>query len=1142
MIMNLRIAVFLSLCSIFFNQTIFGQRLYKSNSILSSGTWYKIAIKETGVYKIDATFLNSLGISTSNISSTNIRIFGNGGSMLSEANQINRTDDLDEIALSVLDGGDGQFNGNDFLLFFASGSEKWINDSARHLFKHQKNIYSDSAYYFLTIGGIGKRINSNSSTLTPTVFINSFNARYFYELDSVNLLSSGKEWLGEEFANAPGKTLSRNFPIPFSDLQTNYPLTVISDFVSRSINNESRVDVKINNQEVSQLAISPTGASIYDLFAQQIQQTINVPVFQEPLILNFTYTPGSFNAQGWLNWFEVHARKNLTLTSSQQLLFRDWNSVGNAAGEFILSNYSSNSQVWEITNQSTPVKMQGNFLVNEFRFINDCSKLKEYVAFNISNVFIPVAVGKISNQNLHASQSVDYIIVSNKILLAQAERLANFHRQKNNLRVVVTTTEQIFNEFSSSNLDPVAIRDFVKMYYDKAGSVSANKPKYLLLFGDASFDYKNRINGNTNLAPAYESTNSFDPLSTYTSDDFFGFLDDNEDINSTTVTNLLDIGIGRVPAKNISEAKNFVDKVETYQSNESFGAWRNTINFIADDEDNNLHLQDAELIAGTVQSTNSLFNINKIYLDAFRQESGIAGSRFPLVNDAIRNQIFKGTLMFDFIGHGGASRLAEEVILDQEIINGWNNTFRLPLFITATCDFAPFDNPFINSIGENLLLRAKTGAIALMTTTRLVFSFSNRLMNNNYIQSALQSNSNGSYKSLGEAMMDAKNYTYQSSSDIVNNRKFTLLGDPALTLAFPKFKIKTTKLNGQSISSQPDTLKAGEKISIDGEVIDNNGTIINGFNGTIYPTVYDKPKNINTLANDAASQVATFQLQSNILFKGKATVNNGKFRFEFKVPKDLNYQYGNGKISFYAEDGKKDGGDYFDGFIVGGSSSIVDSDKEGPIMKAWLNDEKFVNGSIVNQSAVLLLKLSDSSGINTSGSGIGHDINIKIDNDKYYVLNDFYEADLDNFRQGVVRFQLPEFKSGFHSIKIKSWDVFNNSSEITLDFQVVKDEELVISHVLNYPNPFTTHTQFWFEHNKPGVDLFVQIQIYTITGRKIKNINKTINTTGNRYGKLEWDGRDDFGNKIGRGVYIYQLKVRDSEGKSKSVVEKLVIL
>jgi len=790
-----------------------------------------------------------------------------------------------------------------------------------------------------------------------------------------------------------------------------------------------------------------------------------------------------------------------------------------------------------------PVKTQAVLQGTDLRFANSCAQLREYVAFNSSNFLRPTAIGKIPNQDLHGLAPVDFIIVTTQALLPQAQRLADFHRAKNNLKYVIATTEQVYNEFSSGIPDPSAIRDLVKMFYDRSASSPSNRPKYLLLFGDASFDYKDRINNNTNLVPAYENGNSLDPLASYTSDDFFGFLDDNEDINSTIIINQLDIGIGRVPAKNADEAKNYVDKIETYYNKESLGPWRNNQLFIADDEDFNLHLQDAEVLTTTSQTTAPVFNITKVYLDAFKQESGAGGSRYPQANQIINNQVYNGTLIWNYSGHGGSSRLAEEVILDQDIVNNWNNPNKLPLFVTATCDFAPYDNPTINSLGENILLRAKTGGIALMTTTRVVFSFSNRVINNNYLQFALKRDSSGSYKSLGESILAAKNYTYQTSTDIANNRKFTLLGDPALTIAYPSLKVRATKVNNIPVS-QADTIRATDKVFMEGEVTNLADVLLPGFNGTVYPVVFDKMQTINTLANDPASQVISFQAQNNILYKGKASVVNGKFSFSFKVPKDINYQFGNGKLSLYAENGSNDANGYFTNFIIGGAGNNVDNDKEGPVIKAYLNDEKFVSGSITNENPVLIVKLSDSSGINTAGTGIDHDIVATLDNDnrQYFTLNDFYEADLNSYQQGTIHFQLPTLTAGNHSLKIKAWDVLDNSSEYILEFNVSRDEELVLNHVLNYPNPFTTKTQFWFEHNKPNQNLQVKVQIFTLTGKVVKTIKQTINDAGNRSTEVDWDGRDEFGDKLGRGVYLYRLTVISIDGKKKEKLEKLVIL
>ncbi len=1118
------------------------QRVYKQHSILSTGNWYEIAITSEGVYKIDISFLAGLGV-TGNIPSSQIRLFGKQGVMLSEANNQTYTDDLEEITLSIVDGGDGTLNGADYILFYAKGPHQWINDSANKRFSHVKNLYSEKAFFYLSIGGNGKRIQVQASSPSATTIVTSFDERHFHEVDSVNFLSSGKQWFGEELSNLPGHFLTRQFSIPAFSITQNQPFTIVSNVVARSVNVSSQFNIFLNSVALQQINVPVIGGGLYDLFAQQTQQISTTTLAGSAINLTYQYIPGSFNSQGWINWFEVFYRRQLSLPANGQLLFRDWNGIGNSGAEFKIAGADNSTQIWDVTNPLTPVKTNTTLNAGEIKFTNDAQTLHEYVAF--SNSFLtPQPIGKIPNQDLHNTVETDYFIISHPAFLSQAQRLLQFHQQKNSLRTVVISTDQVYNEFSSGIPDPTAIRDFLKMYFDKYKTTWNQKGKYLALFGKSSFDYKDLLKNNTAFVHGYQSVSSLDPLSTYTSDDFFGFLDDREDVNSGLIINQLDIGIGRIPIKNIDEAKNFVDKVEAYHAAASLGPWRNNLNFIADDEDFNLHLQDAEVITNTSLSTAPSYNLQKIYLDAFRQEGGSAGGRYPQANEVINNNIFNGTLIWNYSGHGGPQRLAEEVVIDQQIVNNWNNANRLPLFITATCDFAPYDNPSANSLGENLLLKPKTGAIALMTTTRVVFAFSNRLMNNNYLQFALQPDSSGRYKTLGEAVLSAKNYTYQTSGDVVNNRKFALLGDPAMTLGFPHFKVKPVTVNGKNISSGSDTLSATEFVKIDGEVSNITGNRINDFNGTVYLSLFDKPQNISTLANDPTSQPVSFQMQTASLFKGKVTATNGAFTFDFKLPKDINFQYGAGKMSFYAQDGVLDGAGFSSDILIGGITTGNESDKEGPIIKAYLNDERFVNGSITSHNPVLIVKLSDSSGINTGNAGIDHDIVATLDGDnrKYFVLNDFYETDLDSYQEGSLRFQLPELAPGQHFLKIKAWDVMNNSNEYLLEFTVTNTEEIVLDHVLNYPNPFTTQTAFWFEHNQPSTDLKVRVDIFSVGGRIIKTLEKAINTTGTRSTDIEWDGRDQYGDKIGRGVYLYRLTVQRMDGKKASKLQRLVVI
>jgi hypothetical protein len=1106
---------------------VVAQRSYVPNSVLASGSWYKIAVKQEGVYKVDLTLLNGLGISGSSFSSASIRLYGNGGAMLDENNASFRPDDLFENPIEVVDGGDGQFNGSDYFLFYAPGPQRWVKDSVNQSFRHRKNLYADTAFYYITIGGNGRRLPLQNVPGTPNSTVTSFNERYFYENDLINMLNSGKEWYGEEFTTTAGGSSTRNFSVDWPGLLFTQPVTIVSDLAARSVGAASSFLVRLNGQQVQTVNLPSVSGNFLDAFATTSTQKNAATTSQSLLNVSINYAPIVASAKGWLNWFELHGRRSLSINGNTQLLFRDWQSVAaGAIASYPINNNGVSTSVWEITDPLQPVKMVTTNGSLQTVFSNDASRLREYVGFTVTNALIPFTVGKINNQNLHNSSTADLIIVTHPALLSEAQRLAQFHVQRDGLRTVTLTTDQVYQEFSGGTPDPAAVRDLVKMYFDKAGNDLSKRPKHLLLFGSASYDYRYRITGNSNLVPGYESINSLDPLSTYTSDDFFGLLEDADNINLNDPTATIDIAIGRIPARNTDEAKTMVDKIIRYHAKESLGVWRNHSVFVADDKDQNLHLNDAESVSANAKSANPLFNQSKIYLDAYPVVSSSGGARYPAVNDAIVNQVFNGTLIFNYSGHGSYQRLAEEAVLTQEELNRFNNPNRLPLFITASCDFAPHDDPSKNSLGSGILTGNINGAIALLTTTRLVFANSNREMNDNYLQIALKPNASGQYLSLGESVRQAKNYTSLNSGDLLNNRKFTLLGDPAMRLAFPELRLQLATINGLPISAS-DTLRALQKYTFTGMVTDGAGNPVTNFNGNIFPTVYDKQQAVKTLGNDASSIVTSFNQQLGVLYKGNAAVTNGQFSFSFIMPKDISQQTGPARISLYAADGVRDANGVNSSLYVGGSGSNTVTDNIGPVLKPYLNDDKFMNGGITNENPVLFVKLSDSSGINTSGNGIGHDITAVIDGNErnVLVLNNFYTAYQNSYQQGQVVFQLPTLTEGKHSIRIKAWDVANNSGEAVLDFIVVKQQKPVITHVRNFPNPFWESTTFSFEHNQPNTNLDIAINIYAASGALVKQIKQTVNTGGTRNCQINWRGDTQSGAKLAKGIYIYKIVV-----------------
>ncbi len=1125
-----------------------GNRVYANNSVLASGNFYKIAITQQGLFKVDYDFIkNKLGVDPASINPANIRLYGNGGELLAEDNAIIPNDDLVENAIQVVDGGDGQFNTGDYFLFYANGPHTILKDSVNKAFTHAFNIYSESSYYFINFDlGIGKRIQTGTNPVTSNVSVNSFNEFQFFEKDSSNPGKFGKTWWGDEFSDQPGRYLNRTYSFAIPSIDLSIPVSIRTRFGAISYSGTSNVSVHANGTPLHASSIAMVGTNYNDPVTRFADQTSTATLTSSTLNIGIDFTKGSSSASGYLDFIELNARRNLNF--SGYLNFADWNSVGSGnIANYQIQNANTNTQIWDITNPLLATKMTSSLSGSVMSFNEDASSLHRFIAIDGTQFSTPAFIEKAANQNLHSYSPKDYIIITSPLLKSDAERLAAHHVAKRGLKTLIVTPQEIYNEFSSGSQDISAMRNFLKMYYDKA---SVNDiPKYVLLFGDASYDYKNRVKNNTNLVPTYETDESNDKITGYCTDDFFGFLDDNENINSyaSGQINTLDIGIGRFTVNSSNGANAIINKIINYDSPKSFGPWKNSLTFNADDEDGGIHMEDGEIMSQYANDSLPVYNNAKIYVDGFVQQSTPAGARSPDANNAVREQIYNGTFLMNYNGHGGPLGWCEERIFSMDDVNLMTNFNKLPLFITATCDFAPYDDPAVYSAGEILLSKPDGGAIALMTTTRLVYQSENREMNQNYMYSGFKRMSNGQLPSLGDAYRLSKNLRYTSyvgTFVAANFRKFALLGDPALPLAFPTHQVFTDSINGVSVTVAYDTLKALGKYTISGHVSDNTGNLLTNFNGIVYPVIFDKPKKLSTLHNDPTSPKTAYYVQNNAIYKGKATVKNGKFSFTFVVPKDINYEIAKGKISYYADNTIEDAAGYDRQIYIGGSNPNTIGDNAGPVIKAYMNNDKFVNGGITTANSTLLLKLSDDNGINYTGNSIGHDITAILDGNTQstYVLNNFFEADIDDYRSGSIKFPVNNLTEGPHTFTIKVWDISNNSSEAKLDFVVVNSTEGQLTHVYNYPNPFTTHTSFMFEHNMPNQNLYVSINIYSISGKTVKTIRTMVNTEGTRCDNIEWDGLDEYGDKLGKGVYIYKLAVKSQTGFSDSKYQKLVLL
>lgn len=1128
----------------------------KQNSILRSGKWYKVSVATDGIYKISYTFLKQLGVDVDAIDPKNIRVYGNGGGMLPKLNHTPRADDLLENAIYVEGEGDGIFNKEDYVLFYGQGPHRWKHDvTGTPVFKHIINLFSDSTFYFINVDlGPGKRIATQASSSLPvTNVVNSFDDYAYHENEDKNLINSGNQWFGEYFDNISSYDFSFNFPFIEPT-----PATVRVDMAARYENGSSKYAISCQSGS-SSFTIPLINSGAYE-YAQVGSGFFKFNPSDPAVTVKVTkQTPGAI---AWLDYVEVNVRRQLRM-SGNQMIFRDLNSVG--SGNIAQYTLSVNTpvKVWDVTEPSN-VYLQNCLSTSTLtQFALPADSLKEFIAFDESSYLTPFVSGSVENQNLHALSNKDYIIVVHPDFLEEAQQLAAIHEKEDNLATVVVTTQQIYNEFSSGAQDITAIRDFVRMFYNRATNAS-ELPKYLLLFGDGSYNNKKNSQGNTNFIPTYESDNSTNLTASFVSDDYYGLLDDMEGVFLPNSQNeAVDIGIGRFPVKSRSEAQASLNKIINYikigvppttenvgcsnSQSSPFGDWRNVVCFIADDDDSDLHINDAEEMADTLKAAHEQYNIDKIYLDAYKQESTPGGERYPDVNDAIDKRMEKGCLILNYTGHGGEVGLAHERVVDISMINKWSNFNNLPLFFTATCEFSRYDDPNRTSAGEYTFLNPKGGAIALFTTVRLVYASFNADLNLSFYNNAFIP-INGEMPRLGDIFQSMKS---EPGNLNLNSRNFSLLGDPALRLAYPKYNVVTDSINNAVVTNlSSDTLKALALVSVTGH-IEDKGNILTNYNGVIYPTVYNKIQYVTTLSNNppnsnsnGGSPAYTFPIQKNILYKGKVSVTNGYFKYQFIVPKDIEFQFGIGRISYYAENGTEDANGFYKKIIIGGINDSAGVDNTGPEINLYMNDAKFVAGGITNENPDLFAILKDENGVNTVGNGIGHDITAILDANTEHsiVLNDYYQADLNSYKSGTIRYPYKDLSEGKHTLSLKVWDVYNNSSLASTEFVVSQSPTLALDHVLNYPNPFTTKTQFFFEHNQCCQLLNIQLQVFTISGKLVKNINKFVQAEGYRSDPIEWDGRDDFGDKIARGVYIYRLKVKTSQGVTAEKYEKLVIL
>ena len=1093
---------------------------WKTSSVLGSGKWVKIKTKDRGIYKVTYDQIKQWGLANPD----QAVLYGTGGYMLPYRNSELRSDDL--LTYPVWKGKDSA--GKDCLFFYSTGNIQVNQDLTTGTFSHQQNYYATEAYFYLSDQGTLKTIEKIAEVAGDAGRkVISFSNYAFYEKESVNLISSGSQWFGERFIQ--GSTQSINISLENPDLTKP---ALISVSVAGRTSSTSNMDVIMNGKSILNL---PFGAYGEYEFAKQNVKSTSTTIPEKNIQLKLTYLGGNSSSEAWLDYISVNYQSFLFM-NSDVYSFRGRGVDGQIPiSEFVLYNVSASTRIFDVTDPAVTFEVLANFAEGQLKFKSNSELTREYVAFNPGGT-IPSAelVGTVANQNLHASELSEMIIVSNPSLLKVANELADYHRVSDQMTVQVLTPEVIYNEFSGGLPDPSAFRNYFRMCYDRGKQTGKNTLKYVLLMGDGSFDNRNIQKKNLNMLPTFQSENSLIETESFVTDDFFVFLDENEGGSYGTV----DLGIGRIPARTIAEAEIVLDKIMTYQTKESMGNWRNIVTFIADDGNTadgytTIHTDQAESLARFVNKTHPAFFTERIYLDTYKRILTAGGEKYPDVNVAIDNRIKRGTLVMNYTGHGNERGLADESIIDIAGIKSWNNYNRLPIFVTATCSFSRFDENE-TSAGEYVLFNPVGGGVGLFSTTRLVYSGANFVLNSKFFKYIFEKDQQGNNLRLGDVMRLAK----ASANTGINQLNFTLLADPALRLANPINQVVTSSINGNDAKIESDTINTLSVVTVKGYVANSQGVKLTSFNGEITPSVYDKAIQLKTLGN-AGQETTSFTLQNNVIYKGLASVKNGEFEFSFFVPKETSYKLGKGNILYYAYNELVDASGYFDNFYLGGSLGSSISDTKGPKIDLYMNSESFKDGGTVSASSVMLANIIDENGINTSGIGIGHDITAILDgeNSNILILNDYFQTDKDSYTSGKIVFPLTKLSEGKHVLKIKVWDVFNNSSEKEIKF-VVKDD-FRIETVSAYPNPMQGETRFVFTHNQPDEIFSVELEVFQSTGSRVDLVKATVGSQGIESLPLEWIPTERQV-KLKSGVYIYRIGATTKDGKKSSGSGRLV--
>lgn len=1098
-----------------------------ARTTLADGDWFRFDVAQTGVYRLTRAWFADAGIDPASVDPRSIRIFGSGGRERPASLAATRPDPLQEIPIEVVGGEDGSFDAQDYVQFYGQGLSGFHWNAARGRYEHHIHRFDGVNRYLLTFGGTeGRRMDREQALAPQGEFYTPgwFAAHEFEEEESINLMNSGLLWVGKRLVPSAGSASSLVLTRKLHGIVPGQPVTYRMQ-VASSAEIQNSFEVRADNVVLGTITMGTVdfGADTGDMakLSGTREFTGTGSLLDERSTLSITYNAGNAERArgGYVDWVEWHyARRFEPL--NDELLFSAPDTT--ARIEFVLNGYTmSDVVVYDVTDFRAVRRMEGVDVSGgtvRFRIENTAGSPRRFLAVAAPALKTPGAPARIPNSTLQASSGAEHLIITSRALADAARRLeAHRERAADPLSSMVVTVEDIYNEFNGGVTDPTAIRDFLAWTMDNWST----PPAYVLIFGDGHYDYRNYTTPEPIIVPVWETENSINRIGSYASDDYYAQVVGNDA--------RVDLATGRIPVQTPEEADIVVDKIIGYETDPDFAPWKNRVTFVADDgwtsfsdTDRDQHTRQSERLADMIPSD---VEQDKIYLVSYRTENTAQGRRKPDVNEAIIDRINEGTIVMNYTGHGAHDIWAHERVFVSDVtVPQLNNADRLTFVSAATCTFGLYDAPGVRSGTERLLLREHGGSIGGLSAPRVVFSTENSAFNTEFFQYLLNEGreSDGRPRRLGDAIYSSK----QRYNSIPGYEKFHLFADPGVRLALPRHTARVDRIlvNGDAVTADTVQLRALSRVTLEGSVLQPDGNTWDDFAGSVEVSLFDAERRV--VVQEPLWNNYTYTMPGGLLYRGQASVDGGRFAVDFIVPKDISYENSNGRIAMYFHDNAVDGAGYSLDLRIGGSDSTATPDDEGPVVQLYLDSRSFLAGDETGTDPLLIADLFDESGINTTGLGIGHDIEVWIDGaDRGTVLNSYYRGDIDSYQRGTVEYRLRNLAPGPHTLRLRAWDIFNNST--TAETQFVVNGGLSLQDVANYPNPMNGGTTFTFRHNVLD-PVVVDVRIYATNGRLAGHLRSREITS--RVVALPWDGYGVTGAPLPDGIYIYRIVCRTADG------------